>query len=253
MDQGLHVDPRRNDVVGIDIPRLHKMLDFGDGNFAGGGHHRIEVARGLAIDEVALGIADPGMDDREIGDEAALHDIVCALELALLLALRYLSPGPRSREECRNTGAARADALGQRALRIKLDLEFTREILLRKRLVLPDIGRDHLLYLPAVEQNAEADTVDAAIVGDDGQVLHARLADRHDELLWNPANSASPGHYHHAVLHQPAKRGARIGIDFLHGLSCFERGPTPRRPIHAGGRRNFLACGFNVCNLAAPP
>src|SRR5262249_10614565 len=155
-------------MVGIDVHWLHKVLDFGDGDFAGGGHHRIEVARGLAIDEVALGIAHPGMHNREICGERALHDIALTVELALLLALRYLSPSAGSREECRNAGAARADTLGQRALRIELDLEFIREILLRKRLVLPNIGRDHLLYLPAVEQNAEADAVDAAIVGDDG-------------------------------------------------------------------------------------
>src|SRR5262249_7497346 len=171
--------------------------------------------------------------------------------LALLLALRYLSPGPRSREECRNAGATRADTLGQRALRIELNLEFTREILLRKRLVLANIGRDHLLYLPAVEQNAEADPVDTAIVGDDGEVLHARVADRQNELLGNPAKPESTGHDRHAVLQKPSKRGAGIGIDFLHALSCFENGPTQRRAIHDGGRRNFLACGCEACNLSA--
>ena len=166
MHHTLDVDAGRNDVVGIDIRRLHEVLDLGHGDLAGRGHHRIEVARGLAVDEVALGIAHPGMHDREVGHEPALHDVAIAVEFAFVLSICDLRPGARSREECRNAGAAGANALGERALRIELDLQFTREILLRERLVLPDIGRDHLLYLPAGEQNAEPDTVDATIVRD---------------------------------------------------------------------------------------
>src|SRR5262249_59262869 len=68
--QALHVDAWRDDVVRIDIAGLHEVLDFGHGDLAGGGHHWIEVARGLAVNEVALGIAHPSMDDREIGDKS---------------------------------------------------------------------------------------------------------------------------------------------------------------------------------------
>ena len=39
-------------------------------------------------------------------------------------------------------------------------------ILLREQLVLADIGRDHLLDLARLQQQAEADAVDAGIVGD---------------------------------------------------------------------------------------
>src|SRR5947209_11825870 len=92
MHQALDVDARRDDVVGIDIAGLHEVLDFRHGDLACGGHHWIEVARGLAVNEVALGIAHPSMDDREIGDKPALHDVEPAINLALLLALRNLSP-----------------------------------------------------------------------------------------------------------------------------------------------------------------
>src|SRR5262249_59382949 len=108
------------------------------------------VARGLAIDEVALGIAHPSMDDREIGDKPALHDVKLAVDLALLLALRNLSSGAGAGEERRDAGAAGADTLGQCALRIELNLQFAREILLRESLVLSNIGRDHLLDLLGV-------------------------------------------------------------------------------------------------------
>jgi hypothetical protein len=162
------------------------------GDLAGRGHHRIEVARGLAVDEVALGVAHPGMHDRKIGDEPALHDVALAVEFALLLAFCDLRPGARSREECRNARAAGAYALGERALRIELDLQFVREILLREGLILPDVGRDHLLDLSGVEQKAESDPVGAAIVGDDGEVLNARVADRQNELLGDAAEPNPP-------------------------------------------------------------
>ena len=54
-------------VVGIELARLDQLLDLGDRDAAGGGHHRIEVARGLAVDEVAVGVALPRLDEREVG------------------------------------------------------------------------------------------------------------------------------------------------------------------------------------------
>ena len=141
------IDARRDDVVGIDLARLDQVLDLGDRDLAGGRHHRIEVARGLAVDEVALGVALPGVHDREVGDEAALHDVVLAVELALLLALGDHGADAGLGEEGRDAGAAGADALGQRALRVELDLELAGEKLLREHLVLADVGRDHLLDL----------------------------------------------------------------------------------------------------------
>src|SRR4029077_14825429 len=103
----------------------------------------------------------------------ALHHVAFAVELALLLALGDLRAGAGAGEEGRDAGAAGADALGERALRIELDLELAGEILLREGLVLPDIGRDHLLDLLGVEEEPEPDAVDAAVVRHHGQVLHA--------------------------------------------------------------------------------
>ena len=74
------------DVVGIDLAGLDQVLDLRHGDASGGRHHRVEVARGLAIDEIAFAVGLPGMDDREIGDEAALHHIGLAVELAGFLA-----------------------------------------------------------------------------------------------------------------------------------------------------------------------
>lgn len=50
-------------------------------------HHPIKVVRGLAIDEVAGGIALPSIDNGEVGEQAALHQIFLAFGLIHFLAL----------------------------------------------------------------------------------------------------------------------------------------------------------------------
>lgn len=51
------------------------------GRWVGGGRTgvRVEIAGGAAEDEVALGIAFPSLDQREITRNGFLHDVVTAL------------------------------------------------------------------------------------------------------------------------------------------------------------------------------
>src|SRR5450432_190297 len=116
----LDEDPRRVDVVGIDLAGRDEMLDLGDGEARRRRHDRVEIARRLAIDEIALGIALPGVDDGEIGEQPALHDVALAVERALLLALRDQGPDAGLGEEGGDACAAGADALGEGALRVEL-------------------------------------------------------------------------------------------------------------------------------------
>ena len=101
-------------------------------------------------------VALPGLDDGEVADDAALHDVGLAVELAQLLTLGDQRADAGLGEEGRNPGAAGADALGQRPLRVELDLDLAGQILPRELLVLADIGADHLLDHVAVEQLAQA-------------------------------------------------------------------------------------------------
>ena len=66
------------------------------------------------------------MDDRKVGDEAALHDVTLAVEFAHVLAFGDLGAEAGLGEEGRDAGAAGADALGERALRVEFDLELAR-------------------------------------------------------------------------------------------------------------------------------
>src|SRR5262245_12283278 len=217
----LDVNARRDDVIGIDVAGLHQLLDFGDSHLGGRGHRRIKIACGLAVDEITLAIGTIGVNNGKIGDKPTLHDVAMAVEVARLFAFGDLRSHASSGEECRNPGTAGTNALGQRALRIEFDLKLAGEILLHESLVLPDIGRDHLLDLPRVEQNAEPLAVGPAIVGNDREVLHAGIADCQDQSLGNAGQAEAAGHDRHAILEQPGQRGPRVRIDLVHVRSIY--------------------------------
>ena len=106
MHDALDENARSMDRVGIDFPRRDEMLDLRDRRLAGGGHHRIEVARRLAIDKIAFAISLICVDDRDIGDESALHDIGRAVEVAQLLPVGNDGSNARFCEKRRDARAA---------------------------------------------------------------------------------------------------------------------------------------------------
>ena len=217
VDDALDENAGGMDVVRIDLAGRHQMLDLGDGDLGGGRHHRVKIARGLAVDQVPGGIALPGVDDGEVGEQAALHDVFLAVEFLHFLAFGDQRADAGLGVEGRNTGAAGADALGQRALRIEFEFQFAGEVLLGEQLVLADIGRDHLLDLPGLQQPAQPDAVDAGIVGDHGQVLDAGLADRVRQGFGDAAKTKTARHDHHAVLENAIECRFGVGVDLVHG------------------------------------
>jgi hypothetical protein len=54
------------DVSGSSCADLDELLDLGDGDVRRRRHHRVEVHRGVAIDEVAVAVALPRLHDGEI-------------------------------------------------------------------------------------------------------------------------------------------------------------------------------------------
>ena len=205
------------DVVGIEFAGRNQLLDLGHGDLRSGRHHRVKVARGLAVDQVTGGVALPGVDDGEVGEQAALHDVFLAVEFLHFLAFGDQRADAGLGVEGRDAGAAGADALGQRALRVEFEFQLAGEVLLREQLVLADIGRDHLLDLPRLQQPAEADAVDARIVGDDRQVLDAGIADRVRQGFGDTAQPEAARHDHHAVLENAIECRFGVGVNLFHG------------------------------------
>src|SRR5687768_5211410 len=80
LDNVLHEDPRSVNAIRIERARLRQLLDFGDRVPRRGGHHRIEVARGLPIDQVALAVALPRFHECEVGVQRFLEDIRAAVD-----------------------------------------------------------------------------------------------------------------------------------------------------------------------------
>ena len=158
------------------------------------------------------------MDDGQIGDQAGLHHVLLAVELADFLALGDQGADAGLGEEGGDAGAAGAEALGQGALGIELDLQFAGQELLGEGLVLADIGRDHLPDLPGLQQHAQADIVDAGIVGDHGQTLHAAVPDGLDQGFRNAAKAEAAGHDRHIVEKQSLKGALGVGMDLLHAI-----------------------------------
>src|SRR3546814_14484215 len=91
-------------MVGIDRPRGEQFLDFGDRHAARCRHHRIEIARGLAVDEIALVLAAPRLDDGEIGGQPRLENFALAAEDFFLFAFGAERPDALPPSEWRRVG-----------------------------------------------------------------------------------------------------------------------------------------------------
>src|SRR3546814_19155079 len=115
------MDAGQVDAVGVEAADGDDFLDLGDADLCRGRHRLVEVARGLAEDEVAALVGLPPLDDGEVGEDAAFEDIILSVEI-----LHFLAPGNEGadaglRIEARYARAARTAAFGERALRPEFD------------------------------------------------------------------------------------------------------------------------------------
>ena len=78
--------------------------------------------------------------------------------------------------------------------------------------------------IQTLQQDAEAEAVDAAIVGDDGEILHPMRADRRDQVFGNAAQAEAAGHDGHAVEKQAFQRFGGVFAN----LVCHTHFLTPR-------------------------
>src|SRR5262247_2125212 len=85
LDEALHEDAGRVHVVGVQRAGGHDLLDLRDRDARGHGHHRVEVARGAAVDEVAGLVGPPRLHQRVITGDRGLEHVGAPVELARLL------------------------------------------------------------------------------------------------------------------------------------------------------------------------
>ena len=120
-------------------------------DLAAGGDHRVEVARGLAEDEVARTCRPSSALTIEVGRECRARARSRGRRTSLFsLPSATCGADARRRVEAGDARAAGAQPLGERALRSELHLELAGQELALELLVLADVGRDHLLDLPGL-------------------------------------------------------------------------------------------------------
>ena len=86
-----------------------------------------------------------------------------------------------------NARAAGAQTLGQGALRIEFQLEFAGQILAFELLVFAHVRGNHLFDLACGQQLAQAEAIDARVVGNRGQAFDAAVAQSRDQGFGNAA------------------------------------------------------------------
>src|SRR5690606_27879265 len=123
--------------------------------------------------EIAMHVAQLGLDDCEIGLQPAFTDIGPPLEFFYRLAFGKLGSIGGRRVERRDTGAASADTLRQGSLRHEFELYLAGKISVRKgaRVRRPGEGADHLAHHAGIDHRGDPDPAIAGIVVDDGEVL----------------------------------------------------------------------------------
>src|SRR5690606_33173641 len=124
-----------------------------------------------------------------------------------------------------------------RPLRDQRDLQFARQEQAFEGLVLADVRAGHAADLPGVEQDPEADAVDATVVGDDVEIPVTGREDGFDQVLRVAAHAEATGHQGDTVAHAFDGR-AGGGVGLVHGARSVARDGTT-----AQGQR-LVACGM---------
>src|SRR5215468_10664102 len=79
LEDPLDVDRRQVDAIGVELADLDELLDLDDRDLAGLRAQRVEVARGLAKQQVAPAVAFPRLDDREVAADGVFEHAVLAV------------------------------------------------------------------------------------------------------------------------------------------------------------------------------
>ena len=115
-------------------------------------HQRIKILRGMPIDNVAVPVRFPALNERKITGNGLFKDVVLPRKLAHVFAGSHGRAVAGGRVKCRNARAARAHLFRQRALRREFNLEFAAQHLPLEQRVLADVRGHHFANLTRFEQ-----------------------------------------------------------------------------------------------------
>src|ERR1700730_755002 len=169
------IDAWRDDGLGRQFAELGDMLGLYDRQLCRGRHDRVEVATGIAIDEVSPAVGAPRLDQRDIAGQGVFEDAFAAVDDARLLALGELGAGRGWRVEGRDAGRRGAPPFRPRALRAGLELDPAAgiDLLEQHRAATAGKAADDLVDPPLADQPRDALATAPGGVVDDGQVAGA--------------------------------------------------------------------------------
>src|SRR5258708_21797549 len=224
------------------------MLDFGDYVSGGSGHHGIEIARGLAVGEIAPAIAFTGLDEREVAAQAALENVMAAIELAGFFSFGNHGAVAGWCVEGGDTSATGANALGESALRIQLDLHFAAEHQLLEKFVFPDVGGNHFFDLAILQEQAKAGAVGSGVVAGNGQILGAFAAYCVDQMLRDPAEAEAAdedggavGKFGNGGVGRRDRKSTRLNSShqiISYAVFCLKK----KNQLHTHNKRKWTSC-----------
>src|SRR5207249_2437539 len=92
LNNSIHENARRMDLIGVKLTDFDKLLNLRNANLATAGDHRIEVSRGFSINQVAGLISLPCFDERDFRGDARFEDVFFTVETLRLFALSKFGP-----------------------------------------------------------------------------------------------------------------------------------------------------------------
>lgn len=169
-------------------------------------------------DEVAVLVCLPALNECEVTGEGFLEKVALPVVLADLAGLGVGDDGltlvavpsgdltSLEQSACTGGGVEGGNActtstelFTKIALRGKVELELTVEVLLLEDGVDTDIGSMHLSDLVVLEEEGQAVLVGPTLIGDEGQVLGAPLSSSLDEVLGNAAQTETASNNSRAI------------------------------------------------------
>ena len=160
----------------------------------------LKFRAGQRVGEVAEVIGQEGIDQREVGPQRGLHQVVLAGHRDLLLAFLDHRADAGGGEDAAEAEAAGADAFDQRALRHQVDLHLAGDHLRLGLGVQADVADDRLLHQAGADQLADAHAGHRGVVGDHGEIALALAHQFVDHVLRG-------AHGHEAADHQAGAVG----------------------------------------------
>ncbi|MDT4863847.1 hypothetical protein FQZ97_985710 [compost metagenome] len=225
----------------------------------GHGHHWAEVARSLAVGEVAPAVAELGIDQRIVDVDRRFEHVVAAVDLAGFLAFGQQGAIAGGGEETADAAAGGAQALSEVALGNNFQLDLAGAVQL-----LEHVGADHARvgaqnppYAAGLEQGGEAGFALARVVAHQGKIARALGDQRVDQVLGHPGAAEAAHRDSRAV----GNLGQRLGGT---GAKLVDHDCGSYVVFIAGGRgllglhrtcKSACQCGFGVtisdCGRAA--